>query len=226
MSEPPNTSMSFAQRTREALYAKLSAAESTEQDDLRSDMDFNEPIARKGPADPEEDKASVSIPIASSNKGFQLLKKMGWVENTPLGLRGVGIIEPVQLKTQMMDFAGLGKEEQDEEYIGELVDRVPKHLRPDRPDQLEAEEGAPAPSDDALRRLAAEEARQVMQQSFSCAICNKQYKRSTELDTHLGGYEHHHKVRSALFALRSRSVLGQTNSIFLPLAFVLPCRFA
>ena len=36
--------------------------------------------------------------IGSSNRGFQLLRKMGWKENTSLGKTGSGgIVEPVTL---------------------------------------------------------------------------------------------------------------------------------
>ncbi|KAD7478384.1 hypothetical protein R6Q59_007844 [Mikania micrantha] len=40
--------------------------------------------------------SSTSIPIASSNIGFQLLKKHGWKEGTGLGVSEQGRLEPVQ----------------------------------------------------------------------------------------------------------------------------------
>ncbi len=43
------------------------------------------------------------------NKGFKLLQKMGWKENTPLGIRGRGIIEPVKTSGRVTgDVSGLG----------------------------------------------------------------------------------------------------------------------
>nr|XP_043632208.1 G patch domain and ankyrin repeat-containing protein 1 homolog [Erigeron canadensis] len=40
--------------------------------------------------------SSTAIPIASSNIGFQLLKKHGWKEGTGLGISQQGRLEPVQ----------------------------------------------------------------------------------------------------------------------------------
>lgn len=184
------SNLSLTQKTREALFARYSAISAPVDDEaLANDLDFSDPSAAATEA---TESTSVDAPIAASNRGFQLLKKMGWKEDTPLGSRGVGITAPIQVRAEIVEFAGLGKAEQDEEYIGESVDRTPKHLKADKTEQLLAAE---TPSVDALRRQAAEEAQKIMQQTFSCAECNKQYKRSTELDTHLKGYEHHHRVR-------------------------------
>jgi hypothetical protein len=51
----------------------------------------------------------------SNNRGFHLMDKMGWVPNTPLGIRGEGIIDPI-MQTQkdrvQGDYAGIGYEEE------------------------------------------------------------------------------------------------------------------
>ncbi|KAJ0464503.1 putative G patch domain and ankyrin repeat-containing protein [Helianthus annuus] len=44
----------------------------------------------------EAEASSTSTPIASSNIGFQLLKKHGWKEGTGLGISQQGRLEPVQ----------------------------------------------------------------------------------------------------------------------------------
>ena len=36
--------------------------------------------------------------LDQSNPGYTMMKKMGWEENTPLGIRGQGIIEPIATK--------------------------------------------------------------------------------------------------------------------------------
>uniref|UniRef100_A0A914E9H5 Angiogenic factor with G patch and FHA domains 1 n=1 Tax=Acrobeloides nanus TaxID=290746 RepID=A0A914E9H5_9BILA len=56
---------------------------------------------------PKVQKASVAVPINSQNKGFQLLKSMGWKEGEGLGKEGKGIVGPIT-STVKTDRAGLG----------------------------------------------------------------------------------------------------------------------
>jgi len=47
--------------------------------------------------------------LDQSNPGYTMMKKMGWEENTPLGIRGQGIIEPIATKGRKNgDTSGLG----------------------------------------------------------------------------------------------------------------------
>ena len=46
---------------------------------------------------PEREVITVDTKISSTNKGFAMLAKLGWVEGTPLGLSGEG--ERAQLIT-------------------------------------------------------------------------------------------------------------------------------
>ena len=46
-----------------------------------------------------------------SSPGYLMMKKMGWEDNTPLGIRGQGIIEPITTKGRVNgDTSGLGME--------------------------------------------------------------------------------------------------------------------
>ncbi|XP_071707830.1 uncharacterized protein [Rutidosis leptorrhynchoides] len=54
--------------------------------------------------------SSTATPIASSNIGFQLLKKHGWKEGTGLGVSEQGRLEPVQTY-QKKNKRGLGAPE-------------------------------------------------------------------------------------------------------------------
>ncbi|XP_076928777.1 uncharacterized protein LOC143592851 [Bidens hawaiensis] len=57
----------------------------------------------------EAEGGSTSTPIASSNIGFQLLKKHGWKEETGLGISEQGRLEPVQTYAKK-NKRGLGAE--------------------------------------------------------------------------------------------------------------------
>jgi hypothetical protein len=52
--------------------------------------------------------ASVDVPLDASNKGFALLRKMGWNGESGLGKSGTGIKEPIRA-TSTLAMAGLGK---------------------------------------------------------------------------------------------------------------------
>ena len=51
----------------------------------------------------------VSEPISPDNPGFKMMKSMGWVEGTPLGCRGEGILQPVETHiNEIKGTSGLG----------------------------------------------------------------------------------------------------------------------
>jgi len=63
---------------------------------------------------------TVETRIKSTNKGFGLLAKMGWVEGQPLGLSGDGRVDPIPFSIKN-DMTGLGKISQDYEMIESTV---------------------------------------------------------------------------------------------------------
>ena len=58
------------------------------------------------------DPVSTETPLGEGNRGFKLLQKMGWKENTPLGRPGSdGLLEPVTMKFRTAgDTIGIGKD--------------------------------------------------------------------------------------------------------------------
>jgi hypothetical protein len=60
---------------------------------------------------PGYEPASVDTALSSSNCGFRLLQKMGWQENTSLGRKGDGLLEPIAMKFRTAgDTLGIGKD--------------------------------------------------------------------------------------------------------------------
>lgn len=62
-------------------------------------------------------QASLEASIPSSNRGFQMLQKMGWSEGKGLGASEDGIVEPVRAGMEAGLRLGLGKAEQESFYI-------------------------------------------------------------------------------------------------------------
>jgi hypothetical protein len=60
--------------------------------------------------------------LDTTSPGYRMMKAMGWKNNTPLGCRGKGILEPVSTKIIVRlpgDFSGLGYEEKESIVEGE-----------------------------------------------------------------------------------------------------------
>jgi len=57
----------------------------------------------------------------STNPGFRIMDKMGWVPNTPLGIRGCGITEPIthseSSRIQGSHYEGLGYKSDEDDFV-------------------------------------------------------------------------------------------------------------
>ncbi len=74
--------------------------------------------------DPEEDCI-----LDTTSPGYRMMKAMGWENNTPLGCRGKGVLEPVCTMITMRqpgDFSGLGYEGKEQIAEGEKDEKVIK----------------------------------------------------------------------------------------------------
>jgi len=136
--------------------------------------------------------ASMDRALDASNKGYQLLLKMGWKENTGLGKNGTGKIEPIRIELKD-DSKGMGRKELDEEYVN--PDNIKRKLM-----EYEKEET------EELKQKRKLESEQIVQrkkdvenitESFYCKLCNKRYKRISEYEGHLSSYDHNHTKRLA-----------------------------
>ncbi len=142
---------------------------------------------------PGYDQVSVDTAIDSSNRGFRLLKKMGWQENTALGRKRDGILEPVTMKFRTAgDTIGIGK---DTEY-----DEMAETAAAERKKYLEVEMNLT--EEEKAARLQKQEAKEETQRvvannhkHFYCETCGKQFWNVDSFDEHMNSYGHHHKKR-------------------------------
>lgn len=172
-----------AVRQREAGRLRLGDNFTLPMGNPREDFDFGaHGVHRK----------TKNTPIASSNKGFQMLLKMGWRRGSGCGLGGRGIVTPVAvLVPNISSGSGLGK---DREYdkVGEAATAGRRLLLVERKESAaEAQERlAGARREETIRAHVRENSK-----VFFCSDCGKQYRRMSEYEEHLNSYDHHHTVR-------------------------------
>lgn len=138
------------------------------------------------------EQASMEQHLPESNRGYVLLKKMGWREQTGLGRRSEGRVDPVRVSEQYAQL-GLGKaseyddkaEEATESrkaMTTELIAYEDELGRRQREEQVAKEEG--------IRDKLREET-----DVFYCDVCDKRYVKVKEFENHLSSYDHHHRKR-------------------------------
>lgn len=113
---------------------------------------------------------------------------MGWKESTSLGNTSNGLIAPIQIEMKS-DTMGLGQKQVYEKWTN--ADNVKRKILTQEKEETEEE-----------RIIRIEKAKQLellqknikdINRTFYCKLCNKQYKRASEWDTHLSSYDHNHK---------------------------------
>ncbi|KAF8624892.1 hypothetical protein AX15_005760 [Amanita polypyramis BW_CC] len=140
----------------------------------------------------EREVITVNTRIKSTNKGFAMLAKLGWVEGQPLGLSGDGRVDPVPFYVKN-DLTGLGKTSQDVRMIETTVAQR-RGLDSER-QRKETEEQRKAREEHVARRTALQSEISSTLRPFYCTLCDKQFKTVTQYDEHTNSYAHHHKAR-------------------------------
>ncbi|KAK2462080.1 hypothetical protein APHAL10511_006543 [Amanita phalloides] len=140
----------------------------------------------------ERERITVDTRIKSTNKGFSMLAKLGWVEGQPLGLSSDGRVDPVPFYVKT-DLTGLGKTSQDVRMIETTVAQR-RELDSER-QRNETEEQRRAREENVARRSALESEISSTLRPFYCTLCDKQFKTVTQYDEHTNSYAHHHKAR-------------------------------
>ncbi|TFK76865.1 hypothetical protein BDN72DRAFT_830035 [Pluteus cervinus] len=135
---------------------------------------------------------TVDTKIKSTNKGFAMLAKLGWVEGQPLGLSGEGRVDPIPFHVKQ-DLTGLGKTSQDVRMIETTVSQR-RGMDSER-QQKETELQRREREDKVARKAALETEISSVLRAFYCTLCDKQFKNVAQYDEHTNSYAHHHKAR-------------------------------
>lgn len=141
---------------------------------------------------PEREVITVETKIKSTNKGFEMLAKLGWSEGQPLGLSADARVDPIPFHVKN-DLTGLGKTTQDFRMIETTVAERRK-LDSER-QRKETEYQRKAREDDAARRAALKSEISDTLKAFYCSLCEKQFQNVAQYDEHTNSYAHHHKAR-------------------------------
>ncbi|KAF5382912.1 hypothetical protein D9757_006323 [Collybiopsis confluens] len=142
---------------------------------------------------PAREVVTVETPIKSTNKGFAMLAKLGWVEGQPLdNSASAGRVDPIPFQMKA-DSTGLGKSRQDVEMIETTVSQR-RELDSER-QQKETEEQKRRREDAVARKTAVAEEISDTLKAFYCSLCEKQFKNVAQYDEHTNSYAHHHKAR-------------------------------
>ncbi|KAJ3117044.1 G patch domain-containing protein 8 [Phlyctochytrium bullatum] len=156
--------------------------------------------------DDETPRAGLEVPLNSGNLGFRLLQKMGWKQGLGLGKDGSGRVDPVPIH-QKFDTSGVGKDTQmNEAHVESTAKRK----------ALESEVIADETEEQRILREAkvmkaesVKEEIKAVTAAFYCSICDKQYSKTTEYETHLSSYDHHHRKRFKEMKEMERNNAGQ-----------------
>ncbi|KAJ3100195.1 G patch domain-containing protein 8 [Phlyctochytrium planicorne] len=159
------------------------------------DLDFadlHEGIGYHEDEEEETVRAGLNVPIDSANMGFKLLQKMGWKIGSGLGKNGQGRVDPIPI-SQKMDTSGVGKDTQMQEAHAESTSK-----RKALESEVIAEENEEKRLQREIKAIRAENIKEEIKSvtaAFYCSICDKQYSKISEYETHLSSYDHHHRKR-------------------------------
>jgi len=147
--------------------------------------------------------------IEPSNKGMQLLLKMGYTEGSGLGVHGSGRTEPIPMLLKE-DQLGLGKREVDENFLSNAPQQRP--LTSARIARETEEERLKREADVAKKAALTNELQESIRH-FHCELCDKGYKNVRQWDEHERSYEHNHKKRFKEMQANQRTAAFNSGDI-------------
>ncbi|KAJ3351143.1 hypothetical protein HDU83_009222 [Entophlyctis luteolus] len=156
--------------------------------------------------------ASLTTHIPESNKGYQMMLRLGWVHNTGIGPQHrQGRVDPVPF-VHKSDMEGVGVASETAAMLADST-RTRKAMeseliaRETEADRVKRETKAER---DALVK---EDVKSTIS-AFYCATCSKQYTKISEYEVHLSSYDHNHRKRfKEMQEMSKRGVLpGQSFS--------------
>ncbi|KAI8800926.1 hypothetical protein BJ742DRAFT_839465 [Cladochytrium replicatum] len=136
--------------------------------------------------------ASMDTHIPESNAGYKLMLKMGWVKGSGLGRLAQGRVDPIRIDLKI-DTLGLGRSEMYDQWHAESTAKA-KSLTSELIAQ-ESEERRLLRESQVSKKESVKEELKATLAAFYCALCDKQYKKVAEYESHLSSYDHHHKKR-------------------------------
>ncbi|KAJ3479186.1 hypothetical protein NLI96_g9239 [Meripilus lineatus] len=158
----------------------------------------------------EREVVTVETKIKSTNKGFAMLAKLGWVEGQPLGLSGNGRVDPIPFAVKN-DMTGLGKVNQDVRMIETTVSQR-RELDSEKQTK-ETLQQRKAREDTVAKRAAVQSEIELTLRAFYCELCDKQFKNVAQYDEHTNSYAHHHKARFRDMQAAQKISLGTKDEI-------------
>ncbi|CAG8443543.1 13207_t:CDS:2 [Cetraspora pellucida] len=136
--------------------------------------------------------ASMDIHLPESNVGYKLLTKMGWKAGQGLGSLQQGRKEPIRIDTKS-DCLGVGKLEEENFY--HVVSTAKRKALDSEKIAEETEEERQQRQNKVQKQESIKKELEIINSAFYCALCDKQYTKITEYETHLSSYDHNHRKR-------------------------------
>ncbi|PKK60978.1 G-patch-domain-containing protein [Rhizophagus irregularis] len=136
--------------------------------------------------------ASMDEHLPESNIGYKLLMKMGWKAGQGLGSSQQGRKEPIRIDIKS-DSLGVGKLEE-ENYYHATSTAKRKALDSEKIAE-ETEEERVQRQNKVQKQESIKKELENINAAFYCALCDKQYTKISEYETHLSSYDHNHRKR-------------------------------
>ncbi|CAI2168938.1 3632_t:CDS:2 [Funneliformis geosporum] len=136
--------------------------------------------------------ASMDEHLPESNIGYKLLLKMGWKVGQGLGSLQQGRKEPIRIDIKT-DSLGVGKLEEENYYHSTSTARR-KALDSEKIAE-ETEEERVQRQNKVQKQESIKKELETINAAFYCALCDKQYTKISEYETHLSSYDHNHRKR-------------------------------
>ncbi|KAI9208204.1 uncharacterized protein BJ171DRAFT_490632 [Polychytrium aggregatum] len=156
-------------------------------------------------------RSSIDRPIEATNLGFRMLSKMGWKAGTGLGKYEQGRVDPVLISFKD-DTWGVGKQEEYDYYHAASTARR-KELESIVIGN-ETDEQRVKREEEVARKEAIKSDVKAAMASFYCKLCDKQYSKISEYETHLSSYDHNHKKRfKDMLEMTKKSGLGASGTL-------------
>ncbi|PKY43908.1 G-patch-domain-containing protein, partial [Rhizophagus irregularis] len=134
--------------------------------------------------------ASMDEHLPESNIGYKLLMKMGWKAGQGLGSSQQGRKEPIRIDIKS-DSLGVGKLEE-ENYYHATSTAKRKALDSEKIAE-ETEEERVQRQNKVQKQESIKKELENINAAFYCALCDKQYTKISEYETHLSSYDHNHR---------------------------------